>query len=54
MGSAVAEVLAVEHPTKMAFVGVRDQFGQSGKPTELLEHYGMGISHIKEAVKKLL
>jgi len=54
MGSAVAEILAVEHPTKMSFVGVQDLFGQSGSPTELLEHYGMGISHIKEAVKKLL
>jgi len=54
MGSAVAEVLAVEHPTKMAFIGVQDKFGQSGTPTELIEHYGMGISHIKEVVKKLL
>ncbi|HAS85033.1 MAG TPA: transketolase [Candidatus Yonathbacteria bacterium] len=54
MGSAVAEILAVEHPTKMAFVGVQDLFGQSGSPAELLEHYGMGIKHIKEAVKKLL
>lgn len=54
LGSAIAEVLAVEHPTKMAFIGVHDVFGQSGTPTELIEHYGMGISHIKEAVKKLL
>ncbi|MCK9345019.1 MAG: transketolase family protein [Candidatus Pacebacteria bacterium] len=54
LGSAIAEVLAVEHPTKMAFIGVHDKFGQSGTPTELIEHYGMGISHIKEAVKKLL
>ncbi len=54
MGSAVAEVLSAEHPTKMSFVGVNDKFGQSGTPLELIEHYGMGISHIKEAVKKLL
>ncbi len=54
MGSAVSEVLSAEHPTKMAFVGVQDKFGQSGTPLELIEHYGMGISHIKEAVKKLL
>ncbi len=54
MGSAVAEVLAAEHPTRMAFVGVQDKFGQSGNQTELIEHYGMGISHIKDAVKKLL
>ena len=54
MGSAVAEILAAEYPTKMAFVGVQDQFGQSGSPAELLEHYGMGVSHIKEAVRKVL
>lgn len=54
LGSAIAEVLAAEHPTKMGFIGVHDKFGQSGTPTELIEHYGMGISHIKEAVKKLL
>ena len=53
MGSAIAEFLAEVLPTPMSFVGVRDQFGQSGTPTELVEHYGMGISHIKEAVKKL-
>ncbi len=50
MGSAVAEVLAHNHPTPMQMVGVHDQFGQSGEPTELIEHYGMGITGIKEAV----
>ncbi len=54
MGSAVSEVLSAEHPTRMAFVGVHDKFGQSGTPLELIEHYGMGIGHIKDAVKKLL
>ncbi|MBI5078249.1 MAG: transketolase family protein [Candidatus Yonathbacteria bacterium] len=54
MGSAVAEVLAMEHPTKIVFVGVQDQFGQSGKPEELVKHYGMDKDSIKKAVKKLL
>ena len=54
MGSAVAEVLAEAHPTRMCFVGVHDKFGQSGNQTELIEHYGMGISHIKEAIKSIL
>lgn len=53
MGSAVAEFLAEHEPVKIAFVGVRDVFGQSGKPEELLEHYGMGVSHIVAAVKNL-
>ena len=53
MGSAVAEYLAKHHPTPMEFVGVRDQFGQSGEPDELVEHYGMGVSHIVEAVRRV-
>lgn len=54
MGSAVAELLAQEHPVPMEFIGVHDEYGQSGTPDELVEHYGMGISHIVEAVKKVL
>lgn len=54
MGSAVAEVLAAEHPTRIAFVGVHDQFGQSGSPAELVAHYGMDKEGIKYAVKMLL
>ena len=54
MGSAVAEVLAKNNPVPIEFIGVHDQFGQSGTPAELIEHYGMGISHIKDAVLKVL
>jgi len=54
MGGAVAEYLAQVKPMPMEFVGVKDQFGQSGKPEELIEHYGMGISHIERAVRRAL
>ena len=54
MGSAVAEVLAKNYPVPIEFIGVQNQFGQSGSPQELIEHYGMGVSHIKEAVKKVI
>lgn len=54
MGSAVAECLAQNYPTQIEFIGVKDKFGQSGTPDELLEHYEMGISHITKAVEKLL
>lgn len=54
MGSAVAEFLSQSHPTKMEFIGVDDQFGQSGTPAQLVEHYGMGIDSIIAAVKRLL
>jgi transketolase len=52
MGSAVAELLALECPVPVEFVGVHDLFGQSGKPEELLEHYGLNAAHIKEAIRK--
>lgn len=54
MGSAVAEALAKTKPCLQEFVGVDNQFGQSGKPNELIAHYGMDVSHIKVAVKKIL
>lgn len=54
MGSAVAEVLALNFPVLMEFVGVHDKFGQSGTSKELIEHYGMDKNSIKEAVKKVL
>lgn len=54
MGSAVAEALVKTKPTFQEFVGVQDQFGQSGTPDELIAHYGMDTSHIKLAVKKVL
>ncbi len=53
MGSAVAEFLAQNYPVPIEFVGVRDQFGQSGLPAQLLEHYNMSVKDIIQAVKKV-
>lgn len=50
-GSAVAEFLAEEHPTPLKRLGVRDEFGQSGTPSELLTHYGLDASAIHDAVR---
>ncbi len=54
LGSAVARTIAQNCPVPIEFVGVHDQFGQTGTPDELLEHYGMGELDIKEAAKKVL
>ena len=54
MGSAVAEVLAKNHPVPMEFIGVQNRFGESGEPKQLIEAFGMGVSHIKEAVKRVV
>ncbi|MBM3261559.1 transketolase family protein [Candidatus Kaiserbacteria bacterium] len=52
LGSAIAEILAQEYPVPIEYVGVHDSFGQSGDPKELIEHYRMGVSHIKDAVRR--
>lgn len=54
MGSAVAELLSQKQPALQEYVGVRDQFGQSGTMEELIEHYNMGEKGIIEAVKKVI
>ena len=54
MGSAVAECLAKYYPVPVEFIGVDDQFGQSGTPEELIKHYGMDEKSIIKAVKKVL
>ena len=53
LGSAVAEVTAQEYPVKIAMVGQKDTFGESGKPAELLEKYGMTAKDIVLAAKSL-
>jgi transketolase len=54
LGSAVAEVLAQNFSVPMEFIGVKDLFGQSGTPNELLEHYEIGQGHILTACKKVI
>ncbi|MBI2465978.1 MAG: transketolase family protein [Candidatus Sungbacteria bacterium] len=54
LGGAVAEFLAGEFPAPIEFIGVDDKFGESGKPDELIEKYGMSVATIKKAVKKIL
>ena len=53
-GSAVAEYLARTRPTKQEFIGVKDLFGQSGTPAELIEHYEMGVTHIIAAAERVI
>ena len=53
LGSAVAEVLAEKKPTPMRRIGVKDKFGQSGKPGELLELYNLTAKDIVKAAQEL-
>ena len=54
LGSAVAEVLVEERPVPMERVGIQDIFAESGTYDEILEKYGLGVSHIAEKVRKVL
>ena len=52
LGSAVCEVVSENHPVPVMRVGVKDTFGESGKPAELLKAYGLTAQDIVKAVKK--
>src|SRR5690606_4640262 len=54
LGDSVAQVLAEHCPSPQEFVAVNDTFGESGKPTELLNKYGLGIQDIVKAAEKVL
>ena len=54
LGSAVAEVLSEECPTKMKRIGVRDTFGESGPAKELLHKYELDAEGIYKQVKEFL
>ncbi len=53
-GSAVCEVLAQNFPVPVEMVGMPNTFGESGKPEELIEKYGMGKQSIMDAVRKVV
>lgn len=54
LGGAVSEFLSEVHPTRVKRLGVRDRFGESGDPRELLEHFGLTGKHIARAILDLL
>lgn len=54
LGSAVAEVLAEQCPVPMGRIGVKDKFGQSGKPAELLVAYELTAEDIAAKVKAVI
>jgi len=54
MGSAIAECLSENYPTRIKFIGIKDQFGQSGKPDELAKYYNIDTDSIIYVIKKSL
>lgn len=51
LGTAISEVLIEEYPKKLTKMGIKDEFGKSGKATELLQYYGLTAEKIIEQVK---
>jgi transketolase len=54
LGGAIAELLAENCPAPMQRIGMRDHFGESGAPAELLTHFGLDAPHIRLAAHAAL
>jgi transketolase len=54
LGERISQMLVTNDPKPQEYVAVDDSFGESGKPEQLLEKYGLSGSHIKEAALKVL
>ena len=54
LGDSIAQVAATYLPIPIEFIGTKDTFGESGKPTELLTKYGLDTPNIIAAVEKVI
>jgi len=54
LGGAVAEAVVQGHPVPMELVAVHDRFGQSGKPAELMDAFGLRARDIEAAADRVL
>ncbi len=54
LGGAVAELLSVEHPTRMRMIGMPDEFAMVGPTTRIRAKYGMSAEAIVNACRSLL
>lgn len=53
-GSAIAEYLSSTHPVRIERLGLQDEFGQSGEPNELLEHYKLDSVSIAGCARRIV
>ncbi len=54
LGGAVAELIGENFPVPLRRIGMRDRFGESGEPEQLLKHFGLDAEHIRLAVHSVL
>lgn len=54
LGDAIAHVLTQHYPVPQEFVGIKDSFGESGTPEQLMKKYGLEAENIVLAVEKVM
>ena len=54
LGSAVSEIVSENYPVLVKKIGINDVFGQSGKPKQLMEEYGLTVENIINKVKEAI
>lgn len=54
LGESISQTIVRNHLVPQEFVAVDDQFGESGKPADLLDKYGLGVNDIVEKAKKAI
>ena len=54
LGDSIAQLLSTITPTPMEMVAVNDNFGESGKPSDLMKKYGLDCDSIVEAALKVM
>ncbi len=53
-GGLIAELLGEQLPRPLYRVGVKDRFGESGEPVELLTHFGLTAETMLEGIKQFI
>ena len=54
LGDSIAQTLCRNQPAPIEYIGVNDSFGESGKPLDLLEKYGLSTESIVSAAEKVI
>jgi transketolase len=54
LGGAIAELISEECPSPLKRIGMKDHFGESGTPDELLTHFGLDAKHIRLAAHSVV
>lgn len=54
LASSVDEVVAENHPTKVFRVGIKNRYGQSGEPDELMNEYALSVGDIVKTSRNII